>query len=106
MKFISQMLKQNDLQVKLEAMRAISVIGPLAKPTVPDLIDLLEDKDNWVVFNACVTLGSLNVEAREAKDSLTKLVAKKDLYEPVKQAATNALEAIKGGTPKPMPKAP
>lgn len=105
-KFLSQMLKQSDLQVKLEAMRAISVIGPLAKSTVPDLIDLLEDKDNWVVFNTCLTLGSLNVEAREAKDALTKLIAKKDLYEPVKQAATNALETIKGGTPKPMPKAP
>jgi HEAT repeat protein len=75
-KFISQMLKQSDLQVKLEAMRAISVIGALAKPTVPDLIDLLEDKDNFVVFNACLTLGSLNVEAREAKEPLTKLFAK------------------------------
>ncbi len=105
-KFLSQMLKQSDLQVKLEAMRAISVIGPLAKSTVPDLIDLLEDKENWVVFNACLTLGSLNVEAREAKDPLTKLLAKKDLYEPVKQAATNALESIKGATPKPTPKAP
>ena len=105
-KFLSQMLKQSDLQVKLEAMRAISVIGPLAKSTVPDLIDLLDDKENWVVFNACLTLGSLNVEAREAKDPLTKLLAKKDLYEPVKQAATNALESIKGATPKPTPKAP
>jgi HEAT repeat protein len=105
-KFISQMLKQSDLQVKLEAMRAISVIGALAKPTVPDLIDLLEDKDNFVVFNACLTLGSLNVEAREAKEPLTKLIAKKDLYEPVKQAATNALESLKGVTPKPMPKTP
>ena len=105
-KFISQMLKQSDLQVKLEAMRAISVIGALAKPTVPDLIDLLEDKDNFVVFNACLTLGSLNVEAREAKDPLTKLIAKKDLYEPIKQAATNALESLKGVTPKPIPKTP
>jgi HEAT repeat protein len=105
-KFISQMLKQSDLQVKLEAMRAISVIGALAKPTVPDLIDLLEDKDNFVVFNACLTLGSLNVEAREAKEPLTKLIAKKDLYEPIKQAATNALESLKGVTPKPMPKTP
>ena len=105
-KFISQMLKQSDLQVKLEAMRAISVIGALAKPTVPDLIDLLEDKDNFVVFNACLTLGSLNVEAREAKDPLTKLIAKKDLYAPIKQAATNALESLKGVTPKPMPKTP
>lgn len=104
--FLSRMLKQGDLQVKLEAMRAISVIGALAKPTVPDLIDLLEDKDNWVVFNACLTLGSLNVEAREARDPLTKLVAKKDVYAPVKQAAANALESIKGVTPKPMPKAP
>jgi HEAT repeat protein len=105
-KFISQMLKQSDLQVKLEAMRAISVIGALAKPTVPDLIDLLEDKDNFVVFNACLTLGSLNVEAREAKEPLTKLIAKKDVIEPVKQAATNALESLKGITPKPMPKTP
>jgi len=59
-----------------------------------------------VVFNACLTLGSLNVEAREARDPLTKLVAKKDVYAPVKQAAANALESIKGVTPKPMPKAP
>jgi hypothetical protein len=46
------------------------------------------------------------VEAREAKEPLTKLIAKKDLYEPVKQAATNALESLKGVTPKPMPKTP
>jgi len=59
-----------------------------------------------VVFNACLTLGSLNVEAREAKDPLTKLIAKKDVIEPVKQAATNALESLKGVTPKPMPKTP
>lgn len=104
--FIGRMLKQSDVQVKLEAMRAISVIGALAKPTVPDLIDLLDDKDNWVVYNACLTLGSLNVEAREAKEPLSKLAAKKDLYEPVKQAANGALEAIKGGAPKPAPKKP
>lgn len=96
MEFISRMLKQGDNGVKLEALYAVSVLGVQAKSLVGDLVDVLEDKEPLLVFNACISLASIGVDARKAVEPLTKLAAAKETPEPIKYAANIAIKAIKG----------
>ncbi len=106
MEFISRMLKQGDNGVKLEALYAVSVMGVQAKVLVGELIDVLEDKEPLIVFNACISLASIGVDARKAVEPLTKLAAAKETIEPVKNAANVALNAIKGMNVTPPAGAP
>lgn len=96
LQFITRMLKTGDNGVKMEAMKAVSAMGPLAKVAVPDVIDILQDKDWNLVMAAILTLGSMGTDGKAGVDSLQKLADKKDAPEQIKQAAKSISGVVKG----------
>ena len=84
------------VRVRVNAVRALGVIGVKSKKAVPLLVDLLSDEDADVQGIACQALGYLGKDAPpEAEKRLTELSQGKDVKEPIKKAAQAALDAIK-----------
>jgi HEAT repeat protein len=88
---LSEALADSERDVRQQAARALGQIGPPAKPAVGDLIKSLGDKEWQVRQSAAYALGRIGDPA--AKASLN--AAKKDKNENVKQAAKDALKALK-----------
>jgi len=83
-------------RVRVNAVRALGVVGVKSKKAVPLLIDLLSDEATDVQGTACQALGNLGKDAPpEAEKRLTDLSQGKDTKESIKQAAQAALDAIK-----------
>lgn len=77
---------------RVGAVRTVGFID--YSPAVPDLIHLLECRDDWrVVLGAIESLGRLN--SKEALPALTK-TSLTHWYPPVRDAAKLAIEALKG----------
>ena len=97
MAFLEKCTKPGELErVRVNAVRAIGVVGTKSKQAVPLLIDLLSDEAVDVQGTACQALGNLGKDAPpEAEKRLTDLSQGKDTKEPIKQAAQAALDAIK-----------
>jgi len=96
LQFVIRMLKTGDSTVKAEAMKAIAAIGPLAKSAVPDVVDVLQDKDWNLVMMAIMTLSAMGTDGKAGIDALNKLAEKKEAPEQIKQAAKSVSGVIKG----------
>ncbi len=72
--------------------RTLGHFGPLAEPAVPDLVELLQDRDNIVRFVAAEALGNLGPTARSAVPALTE--ALRDRSPGVRDAARRALKQV------------
>ncbi|MEY4395074.1 MAG: hypothetical protein RL595_2323, partial [Planctomycetota bacterium] len=96
LQFVIRMLKTGDTTVKAEAMKAIAAIGPLAKSAVPDVADVLQDKDWNLVMMAIMTLSAMGTDGKAGLDALNKLAEKKEAPEQIKQAAKSVSGVIKG----------
>lgn len=69
----------------------------IGAPSVPGLIDALDDKDDGVRFAACVALGRLGTNAKDAVPALKSLSGMLSLAPgSVKAAAREAVERIRG----------
>jgi HEAT repeat protein len=90
---IAGFLKNPDLQAREHAVRALGVIGPDAGSRVPDLIDVLEDKNPGIVVLACAALSSMGDAARPALPALERLNRHTD--PDVRDTARQAIEKIK-----------
>jgi HEAT repeat protein len=53
---IVKQLKAPEFRIRIQAARALGVIGPRARKAVPDLIDMLDDKEESAVQAACMAL--------------------------------------------------
>jgi HEAT repeat protein len=91
---IARFLKNNDLQAREHAVRALGVIGPEAGSHVPDLIDVLEDKNSDIVVLACMALSSMAEVAKEALPVLERM-SHRHSNPKVREAARQAIETIK-----------
>jgi HEAT repeat protein len=91
---IAKFLKSTDLQSREHAVRALGVIGPDAASRVPDLIDILEDKNPGIVGLTCVALSNMGDAAREALPVLEKM-SQRHPDDGVREAARLAVEKIK-----------
>jgi HEAT repeat protein len=91
---IAKFLKNNDLQAREHAVRALGVIGPEAGSRVPDLIDVLEDKNSDIVVLACMALSSMAEVAKEALPVLERM-SQRHSDPKVREAARQAIETIK-----------
>src|SRR5208337_130824 len=58
--------------VRLNAVVALTAIGPGAKEAVPSLIEALANRNSYVRENAAIALGSIGAAAKEAVPNLTK----------------------------------
>ena len=49
-------------RVRIQAIKALGVIGPRVKSVIPALIELLDDKDPIIVIQACTTLATFGAK--------------------------------------------
>jgi HEAT repeat protein len=101
MAFLTKCVKIGELsRVRIQAIRALGSVGTKFKTVVPQLVELLADKDPAVVGNACVAIGGIRDPGASAEKALTELSLNKETDEQVKQAALRALDDIKKGRMK------
>ena len=95
--YVTRSLKTSELErVRVQAVRALGVVGTKSPKVVPLLISLLADDSVNVQGYACTALGGLGKDApAEAEKALTDLSQNKDAKDTVKAAATQAIDAIK-----------
>jgi len=104
---VAKEIKSNDPDVRLVAIKAVGLMGQLAKIAVPDLLDALAKADNPEVrVELCRALGRMGQYAERAIPALESLQSQEN--ESVKTAARKAADDIKKGmeTAKQQPAQP
>src|SRR5262249_12380244 len=82
-------MKDDDWDVRNQAVTSLGDIGPEARAGVPALIDALQEEDKYFRSNAAIALGKIGRESRAAVPALTR--ALKDKEEDVRREAAAAL---------------
>jgi HEAT repeat protein len=90
--FLKELANRKEELVPIMAARALSDMGPEAKPAVPALLELLKSRDANVRLEAVKTLGAVGPEAAAAVPALRE--ARKDRKASVQQEAGEALKKI------------
>jgi HEAT repeat protein len=83
---------QSDQDSHLLALLGFTILGPMAKPAVPALINLLKEKDSEVAFLAASALGRIGPAASNAVPALIMNLDSQDFA--VRYMATNSLRRI------------
>jgi len=107
LKGIATMLKDRDVEARIQAARAMGQLGGFAdkehikliKTHVPDLLSALKDSESTVVSMSCWALGQLGRKIDPGDDvttALTRLSKGEKLDRTVHYMALAALESIKG----------
>jgi HEAT repeat protein len=82
-------------EVRIQAVRALSNVGPAIPEIVPAIVGALEDPDPGVRAQAALALLKFGPAGKEAVPALTE--AQNDPDEKVRELAAKALEKIDGG---------
>lgn len=102
MRKIAEYLTAKEDVLKVQALGALAVLGPRARPVVADVIQCTRDPDRTVVVSALTTLVTMGGAAKFALDDLRKQQAAatdKDL----KQLFESAIKIITEGKAEPDP---
>ena len=84
-------LKSDQVNLRIDAVRSLGVLGPEAKAAVPELIGALRDPDSAVKIAAISTLGEIGPAAADAVEPLMTMV---NDYEKDPGTATMAIDAL------------
>ena len=98
---LTELLKDEEANVRLHAAQALRNLGPEAKPAIPALIGSLKDEHGMVRAQAAWTLGKIGPEAKPAIPVLTELL--KDEGPLVRLGAAEALVEIDSQTKAAIP---
>jgi HEAT repeat protein len=93
---IAKLLKAPELSHRAHAARALGTVGAKGKSRVPDLVEMLQDKQRDGVLAAIWALANMKDGAMKAVPALTELAQRKETDEGVKQAALDAIDVING----------
>jgi HEAT repeat protein len=93
---IAALMKENDLDIRVQAARAIGFIGSPAKAKIPELIEALNDKEPLMVWQVLWSLARMEKDAQKALPQIEKIAADDKADKSVQEAAKKAVEVIKG----------
>jgi HEAT repeat protein len=90
------LLKNSDASVRSAAAQSFGSAGSKARPAVPALAELVQDKEQppSVVSSACWALGEIGEPSAAAEAALTSISQRKDTDDSLKQTAQMALDQI------------
>jgi HEAT repeat protein len=95
LQFLTKHLKSEELEVRGQAVLALGTLGMKAKPCVPDLVEMLKDKDNGIIVTACWALVSVGEKDPKAFAAMEELAKRKDTDERVREQVLLALDELK-----------
>src|SRR5207237_550854 len=90
---VARKMKGNDLDLRIQAARAIGYIGYAARMRVPELIEALKDDEPRMVSQVCWSLARMGDAAEKAIPALEALQSHKDAA--VRESAKSAIAEIK-----------
>lgn len=94
---VTKNLKPNEpYNLRLQATRALGVMGSKSKSEVGELIECLSDKEPLFVVMVAWSLGQIGDDAEKAVPALEEMEKNKNTSETVKTAVKNALVKITG----------
>jgi HEAT repeat protein len=93
---VARFLKGKELLPKVHAAEGLLAMGKEARSRIPDIIDMLDDRDPMAVATAIDVLGRFGSTAHEAVPALQRIMDRKDQTDYFKQAAKSAIDAING----------
>jgi HEAT repeat protein len=91
---IAKYLRDTDVRVRIEAARALGLLGTKARLQVRDLVATLSDPDPGVVLSVIGALVALAPDAHDALEPLGRMKNNKELDEPIRLAAGDAFDRI------------
>ncbi len=94
MPLIIKHVRDVDFSNRMVAIRAVSMLGPPAHESVPDLVVYLNDKNPELIMSVCMALTSMGPEAHRAADPLRQYLSKKEISDDLRNAASFALDAV------------
>ena len=89
---LALLLKDNDESVRLAALQAVSLLGPIAAAAAPSVVPLLDDQS--LCIDAADTLGRIGPSARPVPSRLTEMLSSDQ--ETIQWAAVRAMAQIGG----------
>lgn len=95
---IAKLLKDSDIDIAVQAARAMFYIGRESKNKLAELVEALQHPDARMRQQVVQTIERIGPAAERAIPAL-ELIAQRDKEEPVREAAKAAIKTIKG-TPK------
>ena len=87
-------LNDDSEEVKQVVRKSLAKIGKAIPNSVPELIELLKNKNEEIVLRAIYELGDLEHDALQAIDSLEKISKDKNRKESLRDAAKVSLQKI------------
>jgi HEAT repeat protein len=103
MKKIAEFLTAREDALKVQALGALAILGPRARPVVADITQCIKDPEQTVAVAALTTLVTMGGAAKFALGDLEKqLAATKD--KDLKKTFEQAIKIIKEGKVEPEPK--
>jgi HEAT repeat protein len=106
LKGITDCLDDKDVSVKVAAASALGALGRDAEPSIPRIIELLNDPDPVVLATAIDVLAAFKGAAKGAETALRDVMQKKDQREYFQRAAHRALKEVTGKEPPALPPPP
>jgi HEAT repeat protein len=85
------------LEIRGQALLALGSLGDKAKPCVPQIAGMLQDKDHEIVLAAILALVAIGDKDPKVFAALNELKDKKDTNEQVRAIIAQALEELKAG---------
>jgi HEAT repeat protein len=95
---IAKLLKDDDIDIAIQAARSLYYIGRESKAKLAELVEALQHDDARMRLQVVQTIERIGAAAERAVPAL-ELVSQKDKNEQVREAAKAAIKTIKG-TPK------
>lgn len=91
-KDIVKLMTDSDASIRMQAVRAVGMLGPDGKAQIPDLVKSLDDKEPMVVIAGVFALGGMGKNAKDNISDLKKLKDHKE--EMIRKASEEAIKAI------------
>lgn len=91
---IAVYLRSPQQRMRVQAARAIGVMGTKASSAVPDLLKALDDKDSEVVFEACNALAGARDVSPKVMTALTDLSKRENAGKAVRDLAARTIEEL------------
>ena len=91
------MKERGDLDIRVQAARAIGFVGPPAKSKIPELIDALGDPEPLMVWQVLWSLARMQKDAQRALPQIQQIADDGKADKSVREAAKKAIEEINKG---------